>query len=167
MSEPVAALPAASSPTLPARYGRYVLVKRLGAGGMAEVFRAVLVGVEEFQSTLVVKWILPHLSANPAFIKMFIDEAKLCGRLLHPNIVRVHEFGKQDGRFFIAMEYVHGATIGAIMTRLIEQQRLMPPDHRGRDHPPDLPRAGLRARAHRRRAASRSASSIATCRRAT
>ena len=62
------------------RFGRYVLVDRLGVGGMAEVFRALVLGPEEFQRVVVVKRILPTLSANPAFIKMFIDEAKVTGR---------------------------------------------------------------------------------------
>jgi serine/threonine-protein kinase len=119
--------PALVVQSLPAQYGRYVLLERLGAGGMAEVFRAVVTGLEQFQSAVVVKRILPHLSENAAFVSMFIDEAKLCGRLQHPNIIRVHDFGKQDDRFFIAMEYVQGRTIGAIMSRLGERREPMPP----------------------------------------
>jgi serine/threonine-protein kinase len=110
----------------PQRYGRYVLVDRLGAGGMAEVFRALMVGPEQFQRVVVVKRILPHLSANPSFTRMFIDEATLCGRLSHPNIIQVHEFGKQDDQYFIAMEYVRGRSLHNIMGRLAERQQHMP-----------------------------------------
>jgi serine/threonine protein kinase len=110
----------------PQRYGRYVLVDRLGAGGMAEVFRALLVGPEQFQRMVVVKRILPHLSENPGFIKMFIDEATLSGRLSHPNIIQVHEFGRQDEQYFIAMEYVRGRSLHQIMGRLAERQQHMP-----------------------------------------
>jgi len=102
----------------PQRYGRYILVDRLGAGGMAEVFRAVAIGAERFQRVVVVKRILPHLTENPSFTRMFIDEATLCGRLSHPNIIQVHEFGKQDSTYFIAMEYVEGRNIAHMLTGL-------------------------------------------------
>jgi serine/threonine protein kinase len=109
------------------RFGRYVLIDRLGFGGMAEVFRALAVGAEQFQSVVVVKRILAHLGSNPAFIKMFIDEAKLCGQLSHPNVIRVHDFGKQEGQYFLAMEYVQGRNLGLIIHRLGERRERMPP----------------------------------------
>jgi serine/threonine protein kinase len=120
------ALPAPAAARGPVRYGRYVLVDRLGVGGMAEVFRAVAIGAEQFQRVVVVKRILPHLSENPAFIKMFIDEATLCGRLAHPNIIQVHEFGKEQEQYFIAMEYLHGRNLTHILAALGEQQEGMP-----------------------------------------
>jgi eukaryotic-like serine/threonine-protein kinase len=108
------------------RFGRYILVDRLGAGGMAEVFRALVLGPEQFQRVVVVKRILPQFSASPSFIEMFIDEARLCGRLSHPNIIQVHEFGNQDGQHFIAMEYVDGSSLGHILQRLADRNTLMP-----------------------------------------
>jgi eukaryotic-like serine/threonine-protein kinase len=120
------ALPAPGAARGPVRYGRYVLIDRLGVGGMAEVFRAVALGAEQFQRVVVVKRILPHLSENPAFIKMFIDEATLCGRLAHPNIIQVHEFGKEQGQFFIAMEYLHGRNLTHILGSLADSQESMP-----------------------------------------
>src|SRR6266849_4896268 len=66
-------------------FGKYLLFERIGAGGMAEVFRAVAVGPENFQRTLVIKRILPHLCQDSAFVQMFIDEAKVSGLLSHPN----------------------------------------------------------------------------------
>ncbi len=108
------------------RFGRYILLDRLGAGGMAEVFRALVIGPEQFQRMVVVKRILPHLSANQNFVRMFIDEATLCGRLSHPNIIQVHEFGKVDGSYFIAIEYVQGRTISAILGRLAAEGAHMP-----------------------------------------
>src|SRR5215467_5920059 len=83
-------------------FGRYRLFERIGAGGMAEVFRAVALGPENFQRTLVIKRILPHLSQDQAFVQMFIDEAKVSGLLSHPNLVQIFEFGKVDECFFIA-----------------------------------------------------------------
>jgi eukaryotic-like serine/threonine-protein kinase len=124
---PSAGPPSAESPSVPRRYGRYVLIDRLGAGGMAEVFRAVVLGAEQFQSVVVVKRILPRLCANPAFTKMFIDEAKLCGLLSHPNIVKVHDFGKQEEQYFIAMEYLEGRNLNVVLRRLVEQSEMMAP----------------------------------------
>src|SRR5262245_17983195 len=108
------------------RYGRYILVDRLGAGGMAEVFRAVAIGPEQFQRVVVIKRVLPHHSENATFVKMFIDEATLCGRLMHPNIIQVHEFGKQDGTYFLAMEYVEGRNLSNVLTRLAANTEHVP-----------------------------------------
>jgi serine/threonine-protein kinase len=121
--------PASATHALPGpqRYGRYILIDRLGAGGMAEVFRALVIGPERFQRMVVVKRILPHLSADPNFVRMFIDEATICGRLNHPNVIQVHEFGKVDDHYFIAMEYVHGRTLNAILGRLAGRGEYMPP----------------------------------------
>jgi len=85
---------------------------------MAEVFLAVAVGVEGFQRSVVIKRILPHLLEDRAFVNMFIDEAKLCGVLSHPNIVQIFEFGKVRDSFFIAMEHVRGRTLSAVQARL-------------------------------------------------
>src|SRR5688572_10387462 len=104
----------------PQRFGRYILLDRLVAGGMAEVFRSVVIGPQEFQRVVVVKRILPRLCADPAFVKMFIDEATLRGRLSHPNIIQVHEFGEQEDQHFIAMEYVHGRGLAQVLRRLAE-----------------------------------------------
>jgi serine/threonine protein kinase len=108
------------------RYGRYVLVDRLGAGGMAEVFRAVVIGPEQFERVVVVKRILPHLTENPGFVKMFIDEATLCGRLSHPNIIQVYEFGREDGSYFIAMEFVDGLNLANVLGDLAERGETLP-----------------------------------------
>jgi serine/threonine-protein kinase len=109
------------------RLGRYVLVDRLGAGGMAEVFRALALGPEQFQRVVVVKRILPQFAAKPSFVQMFIDEARLCGRLSHPNIIQVYEFGNQDNQYFITMEYVEGRSLGHIMQKLAERKERLPP----------------------------------------
>jgi hypothetical protein len=108
------------------RYGRYVLVDRLGAGGMAEVFRAVVIGPEQFERVVVVKRILPHLTENPSFVKMFIDEATLCGRLSHPNIIQVYEFGREEGQYFIAMEYLEGLNLANVLGDMAERAENVP-----------------------------------------
>ena len=116
-----------SSPQPTAKqFGKYYLLERIGAGGMAEVFRAVAMGPEGFQRPLVIKRMLPHLSQDRAFVEMFIDEAKLCGLLSHPNLVQIFEFGSVDESFFIAMEHVHGETLLAVEVKLAQAGRLAP-----------------------------------------
>src|SRR3954469_21661332 len=124
-ASPPVAQPRRLTPRLQ-RYGRYILVDRLGAGGMAEVFRAVVIGPEQFERVVVVKRILPHLTENPSFVKMFIDEATLCGRLSHPNIIQVYEFGREDGSYFIAMEYLEGLNLANVLGDLVERGEKVP-----------------------------------------
>jgi hypothetical protein len=90
------------------RFGRYELVERIAIGGMAELYRARLDGAHNFHKPVVIKKILPHLSADPNFVSMFIDEAKITAQLNHPKIVQVFELGTTDNELFIAMEYVEG-----------------------------------------------------------
>ena len=93
---------------LPSQFGRYTLIERLAIGGMAEVFRAKIVSSHGFEKTIVIKRILPHLAADPTFVAMFIDEAKLMARLTHPKIVQVLDFGEVAGQYFIALEFIDG-----------------------------------------------------------
>jgi serine/threonine protein kinase len=110
----------------PATYGRFRLTGRIGMGGMAEVFRAVVKGPQGWERELVVKRILPQLSGNTEFTKMFIREAKISALLVHPNIVQTFEFGEAEGTYFIAMEGVQGVTLRELLTRLKKEQRAMP-----------------------------------------
>jgi serine/threonine-protein kinase len=93
---------------------------------MAEVFLAVALGLEGFQRRLVIKRMLPHLSQDPSFVRMFIDEAKLSGLLSHPNLVQIYEFGKVGESFFIAMEHVYGEPLSAVQAKLVEAGRVAP-----------------------------------------
>ena len=85
---------------------------------MAEVWKAKIHGAQNFQRLVVVKRILPHLSSDPAFVRMFTDEAVLSARLNHPNIVQVFEFAEVAGEHYLAMEYVHGVNVGDIQKRV-------------------------------------------------
>ena len=71
--------------------GKYHLKRRLGLGGMAEVWLADLQGPQGFQRELVIKRILPHLADDENFLTMFEDEARLAAQLNHPYAVRVEE----------------------------------------------------------------------------
>src|SRR6266852_5669618 len=105
-----------SSTPAPLRLGPYELLQRIATGGMAEVYVARRAGPHGFQKTMAVKRILPQYARDPDFVAMFIDEARVCARLGHPNIVQVFDFGEQDGELYMAMEYVDGTT-GARLIR--------------------------------------------------
>src|SRR5688572_24795168 len=92
-------------------FGKYELVRRLAFGGMAEIFLAAQRGAGGFEKRVVVKRILPQFSSDPQFTRMFIDEAVVAGRLSHPNLVQVYDFGDVEGVYFMAMEYVDGADL--------------------------------------------------------
>ncbi len=89
---------------------------------MANVYRAQRVGVAGFERTVVVKCILDSHHADQAFLKMFINEAKLAARLTHPNIVQVHELGEVGGEYFMAMEYVHGRDLLRVLRQVAKLQ---------------------------------------------
>jgi serine/threonine protein kinase/CheY-like chemotaxis protein len=97
------------------RFGQYTLLEKIAAGGMAEVWKARMRGVEGFQKTVAIKKILPHMTDNSEFVGMFIDEAKLAAQLSHPNIVHIYDLGKIGRDFYIAMEYVDGKDLRSLM----------------------------------------------------
>src|SRR2546423_3785698 len=110
---------------VPSTFGRYQLLERLAVGGMAEIFRARQSGAHGFEKILVIKRILPHLAADPEFLSMFIDEAKLQCALQHPKIVQVFEFGEVDEQYYIALEFVDGMdTLGVLRACAHKRQRL-------------------------------------------
>jgi TonB family protein len=104
------------SPDQPgARFGQYTLLERIAVGGMAEVWKARMRGVEGFQKTVAIKRILPHMTDNAEFVGMFIDEAKLAAQLTHPNIVHIYDLGRMGRDYYIAMEYVEGKDLRSLL----------------------------------------------------
>jgi TonB family protein len=97
------------------RFGQYRLLERIAVGGMAEVWKARMRGVEGFQKTVAIKKILPHMTDNAEFVGMFIDEAKLAAQLSHPNIVHIYDLGKIGRDYYIAMEYVEGKDLRSLL----------------------------------------------------
>jgi serine/threonine protein kinase len=108
------------------KLGRYHLVEEIAAGGMAEVYRAKLFGVEGFQKDFAIKKILSHMSQQKSFIKMLVDEAKVLVNLSHKNIVQVFELGKEDNTYFIVMEYVNGFDLKTIIQELKKKGETLP-----------------------------------------
>src|SRR5215467_14099819 len=105
---------------------KYRLTERIGSGGMAEVFRATGEGPEGFARTFVVKRIHPHLSPAAEFVRMFVDEAKISARIVHPNVVQVFEFAFHDDSYYIVMEPVDGVDMARLLRRLEERDEVVP-----------------------------------------
>src|SRR4029077_11241881 len=97
---------------------RYRVIKRLEAGGMAEVYLGEASSLEGFKKRVAIKRVLPHLAKNESFIQMFLDEARLSARLSHANIVSVFDISARDDTYFLIMEFVDGATPNRILESL-------------------------------------------------
>jgi serine/threonine protein kinase len=100
------------------RFGRYRLIELIGKGGMAEVFRAVADGPRLHQPVFVIKRIRPDRSDSAKFVQMFCDEARISALLHHPNIVEIYDFGQIEGSYFMAMEYLRGKDLDAVLRSL-------------------------------------------------
>src|SRR5262245_50727583 len=98
--------------------GRYEILGHLASGGMAEVLLARLVGPSGFQRPVVIKRILSHLARQPAFVEMFVDEARVAAGIRHPNVVQVQELGRDGDELFLVMEYLEGESVGGLLRRL-------------------------------------------------
>jgi serine/threonine-protein kinase len=113
--------------SLPAqRVGPYELIRRIGKGGMAEVFLARRSGIEGFQHECVVKTILPHYADDPAFAEMFFDEARITVELQHPNVVRVFDLDREGSLIYQAMEYVEGMDVLSLLVECEERELTVP-----------------------------------------
>jgi eukaryotic-like serine/threonine-protein kinase len=96
---------------------RYTVLERLGGGGQAEVFRGVSESIQGFKKPVAIKRVLPHLTTNPQFVAMFLDEARLSLFLQHANIVQVFDISKAaDGTYFLVMEFVDGCDLKALIS---------------------------------------------------
>src|SRR5512136_458711 len=93
------------------RIGRYALHGVLASGGMATVHVGRLAGDVGFARTVAIKRLHAQYAADPEFVSMFTDEARLAGRLRHPNIVPVTDVIASDGEVLIVMDYVQGETL--------------------------------------------------------
>src|SRR5690606_8704545 len=108
------------------RLGPYVLGERLGLGGMAEVFVGRRAGPHGFAKRFAIKRILPELAKDSRFVAMFIDEARICAALQHPNIVEVVDFGESQGELFMAMEYVDGLSLARLLRHVASKRERFP-----------------------------------------
>ncbi len=116
---------AAGEGSVAARIGRYRIAFELASGGMATMFLARAEGPGGFEKLAALKRIHPHLARDQQFIEMFFDEARIASRIAHPNVCSVFDFGEADGAYYIAMDYVHGETLGRVLKRLASKPELL------------------------------------------
>jgi serine/threonine protein kinase len=117
---------------LPRTLGRYTLFEHVGRGGMAEIYLARAETELGATKLAVVKQILPAYADDPRFSEMLIHEAKLAARLSHKHVVQVIDLGRTGGaedHLYIAMEYVEGFDLNALLRKCSENEVGMPVEH--------------------------------------
>jgi TonB family protein len=108
------------------QFGQYIIEERIATGGMADVYKARMMGMEGFQKTVAIKRILSTLTDSDEFVRMFIDEAKLAAQLNHNNIIHIYDLGKVDRSHYIAMEYIEGRDLRSILSECRESGQRVP-----------------------------------------
>lgn len=106
--------------------GGFELIERVAVGGMASLYLARRAGARGFVRPVAVKLVHEHLREDPEFVEMFVDEANICSRLDHPNIVHVEELGEAEGFLYLVMEFVEGCSLGAAMKYMRAKKTPMP-----------------------------------------
>lgn len=99
-------------------FGKYILLERLAAGGMAEVYLSKSTGAVGVNKFVAIKRILPQYSDHQEFIDMFKEEAKIAVNLNHGNVVSIYDFGVEKHQFFLVMEYVEGRNLRQVLNEL-------------------------------------------------
>ncbi|MCP5464667.1 MAG: serine/threonine protein kinase [Deltaproteobacteria bacterium] len=110
------------------KLGQYTLLEKIAQGGMAQVFKALTVDPSGFKRLVVIKRILPHISADPEYVEMLVDEAKIAVNFTHGNIAQIYDLGRVNDDYFIVMEYVDGKTLSQIRKRLTQIGQRFPLD---------------------------------------
>lgn len=108
------------------QFGRYLILKKIAVGGMAEIFLARRVSLGDFSKFVVIKRLAPEYQGKRSFEQLFFNEARLTARLSHPNIVQVNDIGQNDGAYFMVMEYIHGVTSAEMMSKAAQLKRPVP-----------------------------------------
>ncbi|MGE0788743.1 MAG: serine/threonine-protein kinase [Sandaracinaceae bacterium] len=117
-------------PHSPHRIGRYELHAEIASGGMGRVYLAQARGPGGFAKLVALKTVHPDLAAEPQFVNMFLDEARIASRIDHRNVCQVFDFGESDGRYFIAMEYLIGESVQRVLRLLSRRETREPEDDR-------------------------------------
>ncbi len=110
-------------------FGKYQILERIASGGMAEIYKARLEGIGGFQRLFAIKRVRPEYSSNADFIEMLVDEAKIAGLLSHANIVQILDLGEISGAYYVAMEFVDGRDLGAVLRTCSDKGITLPVPH--------------------------------------
>jgi len=111
-----------------AMIGRWEILKRLGSGGMADVYLARARGEAGFEKQVAIKVMHPHLARNERAVDHFLDEARLSSRISHPNVVQIQDLGKIGNDYVIVMEFVDGVDLEKLLASARAAQRQVPID---------------------------------------
>src|SRR5215470_3239656 len=103
------------------RLGRYELLEEIARGGASIVYVGRMLGKAGFERTMAIKVLYKGLAADRNFVAMFLDEARICARIRHPNVVDVFDVDVIDGELILVMEYIEGATLSSI-ARAVEER---------------------------------------------
>jgi len=106
--------------------GRYAIYQALASGGMATVFLGRLLGPVGFARTVAIKRLHAHFAADPKFVAMFLDEARIAARIRHPNVVPTLDVVATDGELFLVMEYVHGESLAKLIRTTADHGTAIP-----------------------------------------
>ena len=107
--------------------GRYALYDAIASGGMATVHVGRLIGHVGFERTVAIKRLHPQFAQDPEFVSMFLDEARVVGRIRHPNVVPTLDVVAVSGELFIVMEYVQGESLARLIKAGVTQGSRIPP----------------------------------------
>jgi serine/threonine-protein kinase len=94
--------------------GNYRIHNKIGQGGMGAVYKATQISMDRIVALKVLK---DELTSDSKFVKQFLQEARTAGKLNHPNVVKVHDFGEANGTYYFSMEYVDGETVEDVLKR--------------------------------------------------
>lgn len=111
---------------VPERLGRYEVLVPIASGGMATVYLARSTGMAGFEREVALKLTHGHLLHNPEFVTALMDEARLAGRIRHPNVVSVHDVGEEGERVYIVMDYVEGDSLAGLQRKLMKRDAVVP-----------------------------------------
>jgi len=130
VSPPIASNLHAIHAPQPVAFGnRYVLLRQLAVGGMAEIYLARQNAMAGFEKLVVIKRLKPELAGDHRIVEMFLDEARIGAVLNHPNIVHVYDVDEHEGVPYIAMEYIVGEELNVLARRGLAVGKFLPLEH--------------------------------------
>jgi serine/threonine-protein kinase len=111
-----------------AKEARIETLALLASGGMADIWLAREKGAAGLERIVVIKRLLPHLARDPDIVDMFVSEARFVARLVHPNVVQIHELGEDDEGYYLVMEYVAGCSVRELTGAAAKAELTLPPN---------------------------------------
>jgi serine/threonine-protein kinase len=118
----------AASPLQAHSLGSYHVIRKLGSGGMAEVFLAAHHMAGDVERLVVVKAMLPHLADDDRFVQMFLREARIAALLSHPNVIQIHDVSVIENRPCIVMEFLRGRDLWHVLRRFVKRDARVRPE---------------------------------------